>query len=83
MVLASPQRPPNRPADRLRNLIQPVAHEHEQLAEEEEAEKRDGGHHGKGVPVRLARVRVEQVRDLHREIAGDEADGQEEDAQLG
>jgi hypothetical protein len=78
---------PEEPLEPARDLCGPVVHhvaeEHEDPAEEEQADEGQGGDDGKGVPVRLAVPPLVQVLDLDGEVARHEADGEEEDAQLG
>lgn len=64
-------------------LVQHVAEEHEDPAKEEQADEGQGGDDGERVPVRLAGPPLVQVLDLDGEVARHEADGEEEDAQLG
>lgn len=67
----------------LRRRVQTVADDHEKASEEEQAQKGYGRDHSKADPVSFGRVRVHQARDLNGKVACHEADGQEEDAELG
>lgn len=65
-----------------RPFVQLVAEEHEQPAEEKQTQERYSRNHGERIPVRVAVPPLVKVLDLDREVARDEADGQEENAEL-
>lgn len=75
-------RAPDRRNESLEPRIQHLRDQHQQPAEEEQAQERDADDNRKRIPVVLQAVLLD-LRDLHGEVARHQADGQEEHAEFG